>query len=150
MNDAERLAATEAIRLLKARYFRGVDGKDAALLRSVFTDDAVTDFRSESPTGDESLLQRNPDDFVRNTIAVLQGTVTVHSASMPELEILSATEARGRWTLHDRIWVTDATVCVLPFKSLEGWGYYHETYRCGADGWRIATTRLERLNVIVA
>lgn len=149
MTPHETADALEAIRCLKARYFRGVDGKDAALLRSVFTDDAVTDFRSESPDGDASLLQRDPDAFVRNTLAVLDGTVTVHSAAMPEIELLSADEARGRWTLHDRIWVIDAARCPLPFRTLQGWGYYHDRYRRGAQGWRIAETRLERLKVLV-
>src|SRR3546814_4186269 len=129
MTDTERLWAIEAIRALKARYFHGVDTKDAALLRSVFTDDAITDFRSESPDGGDALLQHDPDAFVRNTLAVLDGTITVHSGSMPEIEIASADEARGRWSMHDRIWVTDAVRCPLPFGELRGWGYYHETYR---------------------
>src|SRR3546814_16334579 len=75
------------------------------------------------------------------TLAVLDGTITVHSGSMPEIEIASADEARGRWSMHDRIWVTDAVRCPLPFGELRGWGYYHETYRRTADGWRIASTR---------
>lgn len=150
MTDDERLLAIEDIRALKARYFRGVDSKDAVLLRAVFTDDAITDFRSESPDGSDALLQHDPDAFVRNTLAVLAGTVTVHSGSMPEIEIVSADEARGRWAMHDRIWVEDAARCPLPFRELRGWGYYHERYRRTADGWRIAATRLERLKVIVA
>ena len=145
MNDSERLAAIEDIRALKARYFRGVDGKDATLLRAVFSDDAITDFRSEAP----ELLMQDPDRFVASTLAVLAGTVTVHSAAMEEIEIISSDEARGRWTMHDRIWVEDATRCALPFRELQGWGYYHETYRRTAAGWRIATMRLERLKVIV-
>lgn len=149
MNETGRLAAIEEIRQLKARYFRGVDGKDAVLLRSVFTDDAVTDFRSESPDGSDALLLRDPDAFVRDTLAVLAGAVTVHSAGMPEIVVDSADAAHGRWTMHDLIWVDDASRCPLPFKRLQGWGYYHDTYRRTSDGWRIASTRLERLRVRV-
>ena len=145
MDVVERLQAIEDIRTLKARYFHGVDGKDAALLRSVFVDGAITDFRSEAP----ELLLRDPDRFVAGTLAALTGTVTVHTASMEEIEIVAEHEARGRWTMHDRIWVEDASRCPLPFRELQGWGYYHERYRRTADGWRVAEMRLERLKVIV-
>ncbi|NKF20827.1 nuclear transport factor 2 family protein [Solimonas marina] len=149
MDGIERLLAIEAIRGVKARYFRGVDGKDAALLREVFVDGAITDFRSESPDRDAALLQRDPDAFVRKTLALLDGTVTVHSAAMPEIELLDADEALGRWTMHDRIWVVDAERCRLPFRALRGWGYYHDRYRRVGGQWRIAETRLERLQVLV-
>lgn len=149
MNAVQRFTALEDIRALKARYFRGVDTKDAVLLRAVFTDDAITDFRSESPDGGDALLLRDPDAFVRDTLAVLAGTVTVHSAAMPEIVVDSADAAHGRWTMHDRIWVEDSARCPLPFRRLRGWGYYHDRYRRTADGWRIAATRLERLRVLI-
>src|SRR3546814_15174682 len=84
MTDTERLWAIEAIRALKARYFHGVDTKDAALLRSVFTDDAITDFRSESPDGGDALLQHDTDEIGPNTLAVLDGPIPVPSGSMAE------------------------------------------------------------------
>ena len=149
MTELERLLAMEEIKALKARYFRGVDSKDAAVLRAVFTDDAETDFRSESPTRDPALLQRDPDAFVRNTLYVLEGMVTVHCAWMPEIEILSPTEARAQWPMSDKLWNENAAVARLPFQSLQGWGVYHDTYRRTAAGWRIASTRLERRKVIV-
>lgn len=150
MTELERLLAIEEIKALKARYFRGVDTKDAAVLRAVFTDDAETDFRSESPSRDPALLQRDPDAFVRNTLEVLEGMVTIHSAGMPEIEILSATEARAQWPMSDKLWNENAAVARLPFKSLEGWGVYHDRYRRTAAGWQIASTRLERRKVIVS
>src|SRR3546814_19906401 len=101
MTDTERLWAIEAIRALKARYFHGVDTKDAALLRSVFTDDAITDFRSESPDGGNALLPPDPDAFVRNTLAVLAGTITVPSGSLPALKITSADAAPARRPMTD-------------------------------------------------
>lgn len=148
MNDSERLIALEDIRALKARYFRGVDRKDAALLRSVFTDDAVTDFRSESPDGDERLLQHDPDAFVRNVLGVLDGCVTAHAGHMPEIVIDSPDEAHARWSMTDQIWVEDRTRSSLPFAHLQGWGCYHDQYRRTADGWRISATRLERIKVV--
>ncbi|MEI9982293.1 MAG: nuclear transport factor 2 family protein [Aliidongia sp.] len=65
MSRDEELHAIEEIRQLKARYFRGVDTKDATVLRAVFTDGAETDFREESPDRDPALLQRDPDALSR-------------------------------------------------------------------------------------
>ena len=96
MTRDEELAAIEAIRQLKARYFRGVDTKDAAVLRAVFAEGAETDFRSESPDRDPAPRQNDPDAFVRNTIGMLQGVTTAHAGFMPEIELVSETEVQGR------------------------------------------------------
>ena len=148
MTGQEELAALEAIRQLKARYFRGVDTKDAAVLRAVFAEGAETDFRSESPDRDPALRHNDPDAFVRNTIGMLAGVTTAHAGFMPEIEILSATEARALWSMTDRLWVDDGAGSRLPFRTLEGWGVYHDTYRLTDEGWRIASTRLERIKAI--
>jgi hypothetical protein len=46
MNASDHLLAIEQIKQLKARYFRCMDTKDWAGLRSVFCDDAVFDARA--------------------------------------------------------------------------------------------------------
>ena len=43
--DSEKLAAIEAIKVLKARYFRYMDTKQWDKLSTVFTSDLVADFR---------------------------------------------------------------------------------------------------------
>ncbi|PPE75174.1 hypothetical protein C3942_05730 [Solimonas fluminis] len=149
MTELQRLLALEEIKALKARYFRGVDSKDAALLRSVFADGAETDFRSESPTRDPAFHRRDPDAFAENTVYMLQGSITMHMGFMPEIELLSDTEAQARWPMNDRIWVQDAGLARLPFATLNGWGWYHDRYRLGPEGWKIVSTRLERSKVIV-
>ena len=45
MDDVARLSAIEAIKSMKGKYFRGVDLKDANLLRDVFTDDVELDYQ---------------------------------------------------------------------------------------------------------
>ncbi len=44
MTETERLAAIEAIRQLKARYWRGVDLGDGELVRSVLAEDCELDY----------------------------------------------------------------------------------------------------------
>ncbi len=149
MTATERLLALEEIKALKARYFRGVDTKDAAVLRAVFADGAETDFRSESSTGDPAFHQHDPDAFVQNTLYILEGVDTMHLGFMPEIEFLSDDEAQARWPMNDRLWLRADAPARLPFRTLEGWGWYHDRYRRDAAGWKIVSTRLQRAKVIV-
>src|SRR6187431_692227 len=86
----------EAIRQLKARYFRTMDTKDWAGMRQVFTDDVVID-TSESG-GD---VVGGADAFIGFLQDVLGDAVTVHQGHMPEIEVTSPTTATGVWALHD-------------------------------------------------
>jgi uncharacterized protein (TIGR02246 family) len=124
----------EAIRQLKARYFRTMDTKDWAGMRQVFTDDVVMD--TSEAGGD---LARGVDAFMGFLQEALDGAVTVHQGHMPEIELTSETTATGIWALHD--------VVIFPNgMRLDGYGHYHETYSKGDDGWRIASSKLTRLH----
>ena len=126
----------EAIKQLKARYFRTMDTKDWAAMRQVFTDDVVMD-TTESGGG----IVTGADDFVSFLRAALDGAVTVHHGHMPEIELTSPTSARGVWALQDFIVWPDGT-------RLHGAGHYHETYEKDASGrWRIASSTLTRLHM---
>ncbi len=128
MNDVE------AIKRLKARYFRTMDTKDWAAMRQVFTDDVVVD--TSEAGGD---VVRGADDFIAFLQTVLGEAVTVHQGHMPEIELTSDTTATGVWALHD--------IVIWGSSRLEGYGHYHETYEKTPDGWRIASLRLTRLHV---
>jgi uncharacterized protein (TIGR02246 family) len=124
----------EAIRRLKARYFRTLDTKDWDGLRQVFADDVVMD---TSEAGGSVVT--GADDFLAFLRDVLADTVTVHQGHMPEIDLTSDTTATGIWALHDIvIWPTGT--------RLDGFGHYHETYVKGDGGWRIASSRLTRLH----
>ncbi len=128
----------EAIKQLKARYFRTMDTKDWAGMRQVFTDDVVMD-TTESGGG----IVTGADDFVSFLQATLDAAVTVHHGHMPEIELTSPTTARGVWALQDFIIWPDGT-------RLVGAGHYHETYSKDASGeWRIASSTLTRLHMDV-
>jgi len=124
----------EAIKQLKARYFRTLDTKDWDGYRAVFTDDVVVD---TTDSGGE--LLEGVDAFCSFVQEALADAVTVHQGHMPEIELTSDTTAVGVWALHDIvIWPTGM--------RLDGFGHYHEEYRKGSDGWRIARSTLTRLH----
>ena len=62
MTETERLAAIEAIRVLKAKYWRGVDMVDGALVRSILAEDCVLDCMgccTDPATGIDHMPQMN-------------------------------------------------------------------------------------------
>jgi len=125
----------EAIKQLKARYFRTMDTKDWAAMRQVFTDDVLVD-----TTASGGGIVTGADAFVSFLEATLDGAVTVHHGHMPEIEVTSPTTARGVWALQDVIIWPDGT-------RLHGYGHYHETYARAGDEWRIASSTLTRLHM---
>jgi uncharacterized protein (TIGR02246 family) len=124
----------EAIRRLKARYFRTMDTKDWDGMRQVFTDDVVMD-TTEAGGG----LVRGAEEFLTFLRETLDGTVTVHQGHMPEIELTSDTTAVAIWALNDIVIWPNGT-------RLDGYGHYHETYEKGAHGWRIKSSKLTRLH----
>jgi hypothetical protein len=133
----------EAIKELKARYFRSVDTFDLEGWVDCFTEDCRLRFDTE--------VQRRGAPPV--PIATLEGRQavidywnsnsdrmeSVHHGHMPEIEIQSDTEARGIWAMEDIVEFTDGL--------LHGYGHYHETYRKTDGKWRIATLHLTRVRI---
>ena len=123
----------EAIKQLKARYFRTMDTKDWAGMREVFADDVVMD-TSEAGGG----VIEGADAFIAFLEPTLRGVVTVHHGHMPEISITSATTASGIWSMEDMLRFPDGM-------ELHGYGHYHETYEKSDGTWRIKTSTLTRL-----
>jgi acetyl esterase/lipase len=132
-SDADALAAIEEIKQLKARYFRLMDTKQWDAMRDVFAKDARL-FDEESQTG-----WSGRDAIMAGLPRVLAHARTVHHGHMPEIELVSANEARGVWAMND--WVD------TPEFTLNGWGHYHERYVYEDGAWRIADERISRLRV---
>jgi hypothetical protein len=134
-DDATALIAIEAIKQLKARYCRHLDTKDWAAWRAIFTDDFVSD------TADAGgKLITGADDFVAFTRKGIgrPSQATAHQVHAPEIELTSATTARGVWALQD-------VVRFGPGVTLVGYGHYHETYENIAGQWLIKSSKLTRL-----
>ncbi|MFG1929545.1 nuclear transport factor 2 family protein [Mycobacterium sp. NPDC048908] len=133
MDDATALLEIEAIRKLKAWYCRYLDTKDWAAWRELFADDFLSD---TSQAGGK--LIRGADDFVAFTRKGVGDRATAHQVHAPEIELTSATTARGIWALED-------VVRLAPGVNLRGYGHYHESYEKRGDRWLITSSTLTRL-----
>lgn len=152
MNPIEKLLAIEDIKSLKARYFRAVDLKEAELLRETFAEDVELDYRgstTDPETGDDAVsnvtgeIIRGRDHCVRLIMEALPGIVSVHHASVPEIEIIDETAAHGIWPMVDRLKFPSGG----EFREMVGYGHYRETYIKEGGKWRIQTLRLTRLRI---
>jgi SnoaL-like domain len=135
---ADDVDDVEAIKQLKARYFRFLDTKDWAAFRLLFTEDVTVD-TSASGGG----IVEGADRFVAFLQHTLADAVTVHHGHMPEIELTSASTATGIWALQDTIVWPDGT-------RLEGYGHYHEAYEAVDGQWRIGSLVLTRLHMDLA
>ena len=137
LDPVEALVAIEAIKRLKATYFRCMDTKDWAGMREVFTDEVLTD-TTESGGG----IIRGGDEFIESLQLFIADVVTVHHGHMPEIQLTSVTTATGVWAMEDMLrWPNGL--------ELHGFGHYHETYEQREGSWRIASMTLTRLRTDV-
>jgi SnoaL-like domain len=123
-----------AICNLKARYCRCLDTKDWQGYAAVFSADLVLD---TSGSGGARIEGRDAAvAYVRSSIAE---AITTHHVHSPEIEV-DGDRATGIWAMQDRnIWPSG--------RKLLGFGHYHERYVRVDGEWRIAESRLTRINM---
>lgn len=143
-NPRTAAADIEAIKALKARYFRLMDTKDWDGLAAVFTDDVAIDMMETGGGVTRSVAEYMP--FLR---ANIEDVATVHHGHTPEITLTSATTASGTWAMEDMLWWPDGEA-QSGLRNLHGYGHYHEEYRRTGDGWRISAMRLSRLRTDTA
>ena len=142
MNDLERLLAIEEIKRLKARYFYGIDHQDWELWRrEAWAPDA------ELVVGEMGYKVSGRDALIEWVAGQSVGQVSVHHGHMPDIEILSDSEATGVWAMEDRIWRAKEHPLNGEYAEVHGWGHYRERYVKLTEGWRIRSTELTRLRV---
>lgn len=123
-------ADIEAIKNLKARYFRLMDAKQWPELRELFTVDSRFERDGGEPLGREQFVE-----VVRSTLA---GVVSIHRGSMPEIELVDGDRARGTWQFD---WVCiDESEASQPEADMRfgGCGEYREEYRKIDGSWYIS------------
>jgi hypothetical protein len=134
-----RLLDVEAIKRLKARYFRLMDTKRWEEWALVFAKDAVM----EVP--EANMVNYGRDEIVQRVSSALQHARTAHHGHMPEIELTGPDTARGTWAMFDCVeWPRSESGARV---GLQGYGHYHEEYVREDGEWRIARTRLVRLRV---
>lgn len=150
MEEIERLAAIDAIKRAKARYFRGVDTGDAALVRSILAEDCVLDYRgccTDPLSGRDYLPAMN---IVMGSRASWSsgglrdiGIVSAHHGHNSEINIETPTRAKAIWSMTDRLFMPPGG----EYAVMTGYGFYHETYEKVGGEWLIKTLRIERIRV---
>lgn len=125
------LEEVQAITQLKHRYFRLLDHKQWDELRQCFTEDVTTHYESGHYqfSGIEQIMAFLSESLEHLTA---NGRFALHLGHHPEIELTSASTARGRWTLHAPILEREA--------SRVGWqdSFYEDEYRKNDGVWRIS------------
>jgi SnoaL-like protein len=135
----QRLLDIEAIKQLKARYFRCMDQKRWDEWGEVFARGAVL----EVP--EANMVTNGRDAIVAGVSSLLEGARTVHHGHMPEIEVTGDDTARGTWAMFDYVeWAPNADGQRV---GLQGFGHYVEEYVREDGEWRISRSRLVRLRV---
>jgi ketosteroid isomerase-like protein len=139
----EQLSDIEDIKQLKARYCRLIDQKNWTELEAQFAADAHIEINGAPGGAEDTQKFTSAQQFIEALRRLMGPLTSVHQVHAPEIELRDAGNARGTWTICDRLVFPDG----IPLKVLQGWGLYHETYRKISGQWHIASVRLERLLV---
>lgn len=142
MDKIEALIAIEDIKRLKARYFRLVDTKQWAELRTLFTDDAKLSFP------ENAIVDMMPDEWVGLLDAHLNSCVSIHHGHTPEIKVTAPDRASGIWAMEDELFFTPGTG-FGDANHIRGAGHYHETYVKQDGQWRFSSIRLSRIRLDV-
>ncbi|MNK28378.1 Bile acid 7-alpha dehydratase [compost metagenome] len=134
------LIAIEEIKQMKARYCRFVDTKQWESLRVLLAVEAKLSF--EGQDGEQLYKFDGRDQWIDLTSGVLAKARTVHQVHSPEIEVLSATRAKGIWGMEDIIEMPEGIEA--PFKTMHGFGHYYEELEKTDSGWIIISMVLKR------
>lgn len=144
MTDMEKLIALEAIRNLKARYYRLMDTKQWLEWGNLFSLDAIMDVSDDVKENiNAAPVVQGRAVIVAQVSGLIGGACSVHQVHSPEIELRSSTEATAIWAMED--WLTFPPGMAVPFKSMHGCGHYHEAYQADAGRWFIKSLKLTRL-----
>ena len=155
----QTLLDIEAIKQLKARYFRLMDTKQWQKLAELFVEDVTIEGdHSSVKSGCAAMEIDTPvpryatvGEFIDGLMSEGPELRTIHHGHMPEIELTGPDTARGVWSMFDCLtWNEDwARARDLPEGQYGflGYGHYEEEYVRQDGSWKFARMRLTRLQV---
>lgn len=129
----------ESVKMLKAKYCRFVDTKQWKELANLLAENPTITF--ENTEGVVIHKFSTADDFLGSCV-MLEMAVSAHHVHNPEIQAISEEMVYAIWAMEDRIFFP--VNLEAPFKSLHGFGYYHETYILENGSWKIKSLLLKR------
>lgn len=151
MDILEELAAIEAIKQCKARYWRAIDSKDFDLLETVMADHVPfdTSLSTWDPVkGQHPLLpaktepSRSLAEVSRNARKIMgEGVQSAHMGHIPEVSIESDRTARAYFPFEDRVLFNG-------FAAFDGYGYYDDRFEKIDGHWLIVSSKIYRYRLI--
>jgi hypothetical protein len=145
LDPVGQLIAIEAIRNLKAQYWRFVDTKQWVAFGRLFAPDATFTDHSGGPFHCEGAAE-----IESKIMAVLHDAVSVHHGHQSEIEIEDGSHARAIWVMEDYLIFPPGTShATNPFPDavVHGYGHYVEEYVKIDGDWRFQKVDLYRLRV---
>ena len=129
------LADIEAIKKLKARYWRCMDKKLWTEMVACFTKDAhLAECEEEIDVeGGEGIVQYLEQNLGHASV------ITIHQGYNAEIELTGDTTAKGIWAFHSYSLDTQKK------RGARGWGYYEDEYLKENGEWRIKSTEISRI-----
>jgi len=134
--DIQRLMDIEAIKQLKHSYFRCIDTGNVEELATIFHPDVEVHFVG----GTYEWQLQGRDKYLANiSQSFHKQSVGHHNGHMPEIQMLSDTEATGIWYLADNMWMLNHSAFTT------GTAIYWDRYEKLDGRWTIRATNYERL-----
>ena len=128
----------ECIKQLKYDYIHALDNHDWKAYGSCFTDDATSGFSSGTTDVRLDLVGRERIVEGISTAMDQPFKLSVHQVHHPQIELVDARHARGRWYLQDLV------LCQKENWILNGAAHYADEYRKEGNTWLISHTGYER------
>lgn len=128
------LQTIEAIKQLKARYFRALDSKDWGLMESCLAEHCTAAYDN----GKYTLKSRQEIVQFFSSFMSNPQLIFMHHGHHPEISVLSPTTASGIWYLQDMV------INVEKNTTLHGAGFYHDQYIQQDGQWLISATGYQR------
>ncbi|MBZ9891508.1 nuclear transport factor 2 family protein [Mesorhizobium sp. BR1-1-3] len=135
-----QLTDIEQVRRAKARYCRFVDTRDLEQFASLL--EPTVEVRVFSTEGELIASFDDRESYMDAMRSYIQGSHSIHQLHNDEIDQISQTEITAIWSMED-VLVFPGAAAGLPAR-IKGYGHYHELWRLGPYGWRLARMTLRR------